>query len=135
MRKTNVGVWIDHKKAVVVAVTGSREEFSLTLSRAEKQLRRTGDSPLKGKHEAQQVPTDMRRERVMQAHLNAYYDGVVAAVKDADAILVLGPGEAKGELKKRLQKAKLGKKIAGVEAADKMSTGQIAARVHKQFAK
>ncbi len=135
MRKTNVGLWIDHQKAVIVAVDGQAAEFSLTFSRAEKQLRRAGDSPMKGAFEAQKVPRDIVRERIKQAHLSAYYDGIIAAIRDADAILILGPGEAKGELKKRLQKNKLGKKIVGVEAADKMTNGQIAARVRKQFAK
>jgi len=45
--KTTVGVWIDHRKAVVVAVTDAGEEMGLTISKVEKQLRRSGDSPLK----------------------------------------------------------------------------------------
>ncbi len=133
MRKTNVGLWIDHQKAVVVAVAGKSAEFSLTFSHAEKQLRRMGDSPLKGSYEAQKVPDDDVRERIQKAQLNAYYDGLIAAIGQADAILIFGPGEAKGELKKRLQKNKLGKKIVGVESADKMTNAQIAARVRKHF--
>jgi len=43
-----VGLWIDHKKAVIVTVTGKRVETHLTISHVEKQLRRTGTSPLKG---------------------------------------------------------------------------------------
>ena len=43
-----VGLWIDHRKAIVVTVTDKGEEIGLTISAAEKQLSRSGDSPLKG---------------------------------------------------------------------------------------
>ncbi|MFA5823787.1 MAG: hypothetical protein WC853_12035 [Thermodesulfovibrionales bacterium] len=50
--KTKVGLWIDHKKAIVVAVTSKGKEIGLIISKAEKQLRRSGDSPLKGSYES-----------------------------------------------------------------------------------
>ena len=37
--KTQVGLWIDHRKAVVVAVTDKGEETEFIISTAEKQLR------------------------------------------------------------------------------------------------
>jgi hypothetical protein len=33
---TKVGLWIDHRKAIVVTVTGKGEEMGLIISRAEK---------------------------------------------------------------------------------------------------
>jgi hypothetical protein len=45
----------------------------------------------------------------------------------------MGPGEAKGELVKRLQSEHLGERIVGVEVVDKMTDHQIAARVRQQF--
>ena len=35
--KTNMGVWIDHRKAVIVADSGNEEETSVIESKAEKQ--------------------------------------------------------------------------------------------------
>ncbi len=46
--KTKVGLWIDHRKAIIVAVTDKGEETALIISKVEKQLRRSGDSPLRG---------------------------------------------------------------------------------------
>jgi len=43
-----------------------------------------------------------RRDRRFGEHLHQYYAEVVAAIHDANSILILGPGEAKGELEKRL---------------------------------
>jgi hypothetical protein len=132
--RTGVGLWIDHNKAIVVAITESGEEIGLVISKAEKQLRRSGDSPLKGPYESQKVPADNRRQRALTGHLNIYYDAVIACIGDAESILIFGPGEAKGELKKRLDKNGLGRRIAGVETVDKMTDRQIAAKVRQHFA-
>ena len=131
--KKRVGLWIDHKKALIVAVTDKGEEMALIISRAEKQFRRSGDSPLKGDYESQQIPSDDRRQRTFTEHLNLYYHAVIAAIGDAESILIFGPGEAKGELKKHLERKKLGARIAIVETADKMTDRQVAAKVRKRF--
>jgi hypothetical protein len=131
--KTKVGLWIDHKKAIVVAVTDKGEEIGLVISKAEKQLRRSGDSPLKGPYEPQQVPAGDSRQRKLTGHLNLYYDAIIASIREAEAILIFGPGEAKGELKKRLKRDNLEGRIVGFETVDKMTDRQIAAKVRKHF--
>jgi hypothetical protein len=131
--RRRVGLWIDHRKAIIVVVTDKGEEIGLIISKAEKQLRRSGDSPLKGPYESQQVPADGSRQRTFTGHLNIYYDAVIACIGDAESILIFGPGEAKDELKKRLDKNRLGGRIAGVETVDKMTDRQIAAKVRQHF--
>ena len=133
--KRAAGLWVDHRKAVIVVVTDKGEETKLIISQVEKQLRRSGDSPLKGRYESLQVPLDDSRQKDLTGHLNIYYDAVIACIRDTEAILIFGPGEAKGELKKRLVKNKLGGRIIGVETVDKMTDRQIAARVQQHFRK
>ena len=132
--KTKVGLWIDHRKAIVVAVTDKGEEIKLIISKVEKQLRRSGDSPLKGPYEPQQVPAGDSRQRSLKGHLNIYYDAVIASIRAAESILIFGPGEAKGELKTRLERDNLGGRIVGIETVDKMTGHQISAKVRKYFA-
>jgi hypothetical protein len=110
--RTKVGLWIDHRKAIVVAVTDKGEETGLVISMVEKQLQRSGDSPLKGRYESQKVPADDSRQRKFTR----------------------GPGEAKGELKQRLKKSKLGGRIVGIETVDKMTNRQISAKIRQYFA-
>ena len=130
---TNVGLWIDHRKAVIVAVTDKGEEIGLIISKVEKQLRRSGDSPLKGPYEYQQVPAEDSRQRTFTGSFNIYYDAVIASIRDADSIEIFGPGEAKGELEKRIEQEGLKAHILAIETMDKMTDHQISAKVREHF--
>ena len=130
----NAGVWIDHRKAMVVFLSSGKERVTLIASNVEKHLERAGDSPLKGSYEASQVPADDARQRALAAELTIYYDAVIAQLSDASSILIFGPGEAKGELEGRLIKQKLGGLVAAVETEDKMTDRQIVAKVRDYFA-
>lgn len=121
--KKSVGLWIDHKKAVIVSVTGTEEEVKLIHSNIEKNHRQSGVS----------VPADDVRQRELTGHLNTYYEEVISCIREAESILLFGPGEAKGELKKRLENDNLGDRIVGVETADKMTDPQIGAKVKDHF--
>ena len=127
------GVWIDHRGSVIVALTDGGEHITHIESNVEKHLARGGDSPLKGSYEPLQVPADDRRQRALTGELNTYYDSVIAAIRNFNRLLLLGPGEAKGELHKRLVKSKLDSRVDAVEAADKMTDLQIAAKVRAHF--
>jgi hypothetical protein len=127
------GIWIDHRKAVIVTLDTGEERTTVLFSAVEKHPERSGDSPLHGRYEALQVPPDDRRQRTLTKELNVYYDAVIAAVRSAESLLICGPGEAKGELRKRLEKEGLGARVAAVETEDKMTDRQIAAKTHQYF--
>ena len=132
--RTKVGLWIDHRKALVVTVTDKGQVNKLIISTIEKQGRRSLDSRHTGPYEPQRVPADYSRQRAFSGHINIYYDAVIASIRNAESILIFGPGEAKGELKKRLKRIDLGGRIVGVETVDKMTDRQIAAKVREHFA-
>ena len=122
MQKT-VGLWIDHKKAVVVFVDGRETETKLISSEIEKHHRQSGVA----------TPADDIRQRELTGHLNRFYDEVVDSIRDTESILILGPGEAKGELSKRLEKDNLGRRIVGIKTSDKITDKQIVALVRGYF--
>jgi hypothetical protein len=130
--KDKTGVWIDHRKAVIVEL-GPVEHTAIIVSKVEKHLERSGDSPLKGPYESLQVPADDKRQTALTGELNRYYDAVIAAVRDAESLLIVGPGEAKGELRKRLEKNNLGGRVAAVQTVDNMTDRQIAAKIREYF--
>jgi stalled ribosome rescue protein Dom34 len=131
--KRKVGLWIDHRKAVIVFLAGKEEEMKLVRSSVEKQIRRAAGSRSGGPFESQAVQSDDRQQRAFTKHLNTYYNEVISCIRDVESILIFGPGEAKGELKKHLEREGLGGRIVGVETVDEMTDGQIAAKVRQYF--
>ncbi len=125
--KKQAGLWIDHRKAIVVLVTDAGEEIKKITSGMEKHVRFTGGN---GSQEGSQEDV---RDRQFGNHLNSYYDQVIAVIRDADSIQIFGPGEAKGELEKRLESEGLKAHILVVETADKMTDHQISAKVRERF--
>ena len=131
--KTVAGLWIDHRKAVIATVAGEKEETTEIQSNVEKQPGRIDGVRSTSTYEAHHAQADDIRERELTAHLNGYYAKVIAALGDEGSIVIFGPGEAKGELKKRLVHAGLGGRVAAVEATDKMTVPQIVAKVRDYF--
>jgi hypothetical protein len=129
----HAGVWIDHRKAIIVGLTPDGAVTTVILSKVEKHLERGGDSPMKGAYEARQVPADDSRQRALSGALNIYYDAVIAGLRDYGSLFLLGPGEAKQELQSRLIKSKLGARVAAVQTSDKMTDRQIIAKVRTHF--
>ena len=128
MKKRDVGLWIDHEKAVIVVVSDDETEIKVIKSKLKKHHRQSGVL----------TPADDVRQRELNEHLNTYYDEVVSYMRDAGSILIFGPGEAKGEFKKRLENESLSQHIIGIQPADKMTEAQVVAQVrlllHKQRA-
>lgn len=120
------GLWIDHRKAVIVRVIGDELETMQIQSKMEKHVRFSRESSENGSAE------DMR-DRQFDNHLSSFYDVVIAAIRDVESILIFGPGEAKGELVKRLERDRTAGRIIGVETVDKMTDRQIAERTRQQF--
>ena len=83
--KPTVGLWIDHKNAVIVSMTGEEEKIKLIHSDLEK---------------PQQSPTDDVRQRQWTEHLNHYYDKVISSLRNVEAILLLSAAATQGNFSK-----------------------------------
>jgi hypothetical protein len=122
-----VGIWIDHKDAYLVFVGEGAPDAQHAESGVGHHVR------FSGRHSSEDGSADDQRDRQFAAHLDKYYDEVISHLHGAASILLFGPGEAKGELKKRLAVKGLGERIVGVETVDKMTDHQIAAKVRQHF--
>ncbi len=127
--KTTKGLWIDHRKAVIITITDKGEEVKELISHVEKQPSRFEGVRSTTPYPAQLVPADDSQQRDLTGQLDKYYDEVISHLRDAELILIFGPGEAKGELAKRMEGSKLSGRIAGIETVDKMTDRQIAEKV------
>jgi hypothetical protein len=127
--KRQVGLWIDHRETLVVFIGDDGEETRRIESGMEKHVRFSGGN------RSEEGSADDQRDRQFASHLNRYYDEVITNIRDAESILLFGPGEAKGELEKRLATKGFGGRIVGIETVDKMTDRQIAAKVREHFRK
>ena len=129
----NIGLWIDHKGAVMVTLKEDGEEIKSIQSGVEKRVRFRGGTHMKTTHGAQYFPAEDHKDRQYIEKLKKFYGAVISILREGDSVLVLGPGEAKTELEKRIAHERVGAAIVGIETADKMTQRQIAARVRRFF--
>ena len=127
--KRQAGLWIDHREAIVVFIGDDAEETKRIESGVGKHVRFSGGN------ESEEGSADDQRDRQFAGHLTRYYDDVISSIRDAQSILLFGPGEAKGELEKRMAAKGLSGRIVATETVDKMTTPQIAAKVREYFRK
>ena len=133
--KKEVGLWIDHRKAVIVTITNGIEETREIESNMEKHVRFSSGTHSEAPNNSQGSAAEDMRDRQFGNHLDHYYEEIIAIIRDADSIWIIGPGEAKGELENRLKHDALGASIGGIETDDKLTDHQIAAKVREHFHK
>ena len=121
----DVGVWIDHEKAVIVAISAGH----VTTKTLESDV---GPHP----HYAgsQESGGEKKYEERHNLRLDQYYDEVISQLGQPDALLLFGPGEAKLQLKDRLGRSKISSEsIVAVESTDKLTDPQIVAKVKEHY--
>ena len=137
------GIWIDQRKACIVflnkSVSGVEQEEKETItiieSEVEKHVRLSGGARTrKTPYGPQDVSVDGKIDARRKHQLQDYYQNIIRLIQGTKKILIFGPGQAKGELEKEIKKLKVpAPKVVAVETTDKMTEGQIAAKVRKFF--
>lgn len=140
--KKFVGIWLDHREAVIVYLLDNQPftaENQETIERIESDIERRvklsgGSRSRKTPYGPQDIAVDGRQEDRAKHQLRSFYQQIIQRLSDADRILIFGPGEAKIELKKEIEKTKqLAGRIKKVESTDKMTIRQVAAKVRAFF--
>ena len=131
--KKEIGLWLDHRDAIIVILTDAGEEIKHITSDSGKHIRYSGSSHSKTPEGLKEVTSEDASDRKFMNSINSYYDEIFALVREADSIQIFGPGEAKGELEKRLEHEGLKAHILAIETVDKMTDNQIVAKVRERF--
>jgi hypothetical protein len=129
----NIGLWIDHKKAVIVIQNEQGEDIQKIESGIGRHVRYRGASHPKSPYSAQYQQGDDQLDNKFTEQLNKFYEKVIELIRGAQAVLIIGPGEAKRELEKRIFHAKVKVPIIDIVPADKLTDRQIAAKVRSYF--
>ncbi len=126
--KKDFGLWIDHKKAVIVDLAhGSVKTIPSEIADV---------FPPSGSHGitgigAKDYPAEDNRDRHIEKFLSLFYAKVAKEVSDSDRLFIMGPGEAKLEFTKNTPR--LAATVDTIEATDKLTDRQILARVRHHF--
>lgn len=130
----NVGIWIDHKKAVIVSASADRVTARTVESDIGPHARFSGRAGYPSPDGPQSGGGEKQYEERYDQHLDRYYDQVISQLGQPEAVLIFGPGEAKLQLKERLSRSKdLSERIVGVETTDKLTDPQIVAKVKEHY--
>lgn len=120
-----VGIWIDHKRAVIVSASASGVTTKTLESEVGAHPRHSGEQDSGG---------EKKYEARHGQHLDRYYDDVISQLGQPEALLIFGPGEAKLQLKERLSRTEdLSGRILDIETTDKLTDPQIVAKVKEHF--
>lgn len=131
-----VGVWIDHKKALIVFLDGQAVRTRAIESEVEAHVRFAGGSRSSGSPVAQSVASEKKREEKSVHHLDHYYEEIIQVIGTPAVLLILGPGQAKTELETKIEKSKHHQKMqVHVEPSEKLTDPQIVAKVRAHFGK
>jgi stalled ribosome rescue protein Dom34 len=128
---TKAGVWIDHRRAIVVLATDAGK----TIKRIASDIPSPDHNKTDHKYTKNDFSAEDKRQHKVQNHLTTFYNEVIASVRDAESLLIVGPGEAKTEFIKCLKSKKQRGRIVELETTDKMTDRQLAAKVDEHFAK
>jgi len=127
-----IGLWIDHKQAVIVTIQEPGETVQKIESGA-KRIEWRGKGRRRSADGAQYAQGEDQLDNQFTEQLKKYYGRVALLLKGVSGILILGPGEARTELKSHLEREKGPPREIHVEPADKMTDRQIIARVREHF--
>lgn len=100
-------IWIDHHEAILLAFEVGQFASSVP--------HRPGDGWSQHRLDAQEYP-----------HMQQYYDAVLSHLEPQDEILILGPGQAKRELRRRIeQQGGPRGKIVGLYHASRVANAEL----------
>src|SRR5262245_30896127 len=130
MRK--VCVWIDHSRAVIAAIDDGEESLEIIPSGAGRHARAQGGSRTAtpwGRDSAQTSNDERSRERRYESHLAHFYRDVIRHLGHPDQLVVMGPAQAKQELKAEIEESLLRDVNVVLETAGEMTDPQVLARL------
>lgn len=129
-----LGIWIDHRKAVLVFVNDGKVTTKELDSAVGPHTRYSHDASYPTESGPQSGGGEKKHVERNRHELERYYDAVIKEIGQSGTIFIFGPGEAKTELKSRLGLTHgLAERVAGIEAADNLTDGQIVAKVKAHY--
>jgi len=130
-----IGIWMDKEKAQIVRLHEEVEEFETLYSNLDFYKPSGGSRTRSAKWGPQDVVHDSKYLAKEKQQLKTYFNNLVNAIGDADAIALFGPAETNQKFKKDLERnhKALAKKLKAITKTDSMTENQVKALVRDYF--
>lgn len=133
--KKQMGIWIDTIHAYIININDDEPRIETIDSGIVPHERFTGEGKRFTRVGNVYIDFEKNEERKFDQHMDDYLEKVMAAVKDAEELLIFGPAQTRIKLGKKIEEEKTIKNITVVnEAAEDMSERQMVAHVRQFFA-
>lgn len=132
--KKKMGVWIDHREAILVSMEDDEATVERIESHAESHYRPSGGNKSGGTSVAQDILKEKSIEERLKRQYHKFYEQVIAKTATVGKIFIFGPGEAKRELAHEIEKIKGPHvQIADVKASERLTEKEVVAKVEAFF--
>ncbi len=124
-----VGLWIDHRKAVIVSIANKKVYIREIISNIKKKnVRITNDMVDLPDEKSEHLQTP--QSKIL---LDQYYNLIISLISDAESIWIFGPSDEKVELENHLRDSGFGARVVGIETMAEMTNRQFAIKVKQRF--
>lgn len=133
-KSRKIGIWIDHRQAVIVAIEDDAIEVETVESGLDGRGRPAGGARAGTPYGPQDAIKEQGLERRYELQLRRYYDDVVRHIGAASAVFAFGPARARQELLAVVDDSPMHRNTSTETApCDKLTGPQIVAQVKEHF--
>ena len=130
-----IGIWMDKEKAQIVRLIEETQAFETIYSDLDFFKPSGGSRTRSAKWGPQDVVHDSKYLEKEKQQLKTYFNQLIKAIGDADAIALFGPADTNQKFKKELENnhKTLAEKLKTVSKTDSMTENQVKALVRDYF--
>ncbi len=133
--ETLVGIWLDHSRAEIVAIQGNDVTRSTIASDVERRHKALGGTRMPGRGNLSSPgASESKVDRHRSEQIARFFKKLMPSVRNAERVLVVGPGSAKTEFAVQVEKQKsLKGRIEAVKTKSQVTSNQLVALVKTHF--
>lgn len=128
--KKQTGIWIDSTKALIIKISGGKENIIEIKSDIENRIYHEKEGNKGSFMGSRHVNNEKKFEERKKHQVDSFLKNVVEQIKQDDELYVFGPAEIKLKLKTVLENNnQLLPKLKSIETSDSMTLNQVVAKV------
>lgn len=128
--KKQTGIWIDGSKAIIVKLSGGKENITEIESDIENRIHHENEGDKGSFMGDRHINNEKKFDERKKHQIDSFLKNVIEHIKNDDEFFVFGPADIKLKLKHSIENEnQLASKLKTVETADSMTNNQVVAKV------